>query len=123
VGPYGVTLEGLESIGLEALTPIGETRLIVLDEVGKMESFSARFRSRVEELLAGDVPLLGTVAAHGVGFVKRVRKDTRVTLVRMRVEGRRGLAGEIVRTLSRGGIDPRGESRTGVRPQTDSDKP
>jgi len=123
VGPYGVTLEGLESVGLDALTPAADTGLILLDEVGKMESFSTAFRERVEALLAGDTPVLGTVAGHGVGFVKRVRRDARVTLVRMRVGNRRGMAGEIVRTLARAGIGPHEGSRAGTRPQDGSDRP
>jgi len=104
VGPYGVDLTGLESVGLDALVPREDTGLIVLDEVGKMESFSEAFRERVEALLAGDVPLLATVAVHGVGFVKRVRQDPRITLVRMRREGRAGLVGEIVLRLERAGV-------------------
>jgi len=106
VGPYGVMLEGLESVGLEALKPGAGTGLVVLDEVGKMECFSEPFRERVEELLAGDTPLLATVAVHGVGFVKRVRHDRRVTLLRMRRQARAGTLGEILRRLAAAGIAP-----------------
>lgn len=104
VGPYGVELDGLEAIGLPSLIPEPGTRLIVLDEVGKMEVFSTVFRERVEALLAGDVPLVATVAAHGVGFVKRVRRDTRATLLRMRRETAASLASEILRRMERAGI-------------------
>jgi nucleoside-triphosphatase len=81
VGSYGVEREGLETVGVPSLTPGSETRLVVVDEVGKMESFSEPFREAVERLLAGDTAVLGTVAARGVGFVKRVRKDPRITLL------------------------------------------
>jgi len=108
VGPYGVMLEGLETVGLDALTPGSDTRLVVLDEVGKMECFSTAFRERVEELLAGDTPLLATVALHGVGFVKRVRHDPRGTLVRMRREARAGTAEEVLRRLAAAGISRAG---------------
>jgi len=106
VGPYGVTLAGLETIGLAALTPEADTRLIVLDEVGKMECFSEAFRRRVEELLAGSTPVLATVAVHGVGFVKRVRHDPRVTLIRMRREGRDAVVGDLLRRLAAVGVAP-----------------
>jgi nucleoside-triphosphatase len=99
VGPYTVSLEGLESIGLDALRPRPDTQLIVLDEVGKMECFSAAFRARVEELLAGDTPLLASVASIGVGFVKRVRNDPRIDLLRVRPASRDGMVGEILRRL------------------------
>jgi nucleoside-triphosphatase len=107
VGPYGVSLEGLESVGLESLRPGPTTRLLVLDEVGKMETFSETFCERVLELIEGPTPLLATVAVHGVGFVKRVRQDPRIRLVRMRRRGRDAMVGEILRRLYAAGIRPR----------------
>jgi nucleoside-triphosphatase len=101
VGPYGVELEGLETIGVPALEAGPGTGLVVLDEIGKMESFSDAFRQAVERLLASDTPLLATVAAHGVGFVKRVRRDNRVELVRMSRRSRDSMVGEMLRKLER----------------------
>jgi nucleoside-triphosphatase THEP1 len=106
VGPYGVGLEGLETVGLDSLRPTAQTRLLVLDEVGKMEAFSETFRERVLELLDDPTPLLATVAVHGVGFPKRVRQDPRITLVRMRRRGRDAMVGEILRHLSAASIGP-----------------
>jgi nucleoside-triphosphatase len=104
VGPYGVVLEELESIGVPALVPRSDTRLVILDEIGKMESFSTVFRKRVEELLEDDTALLATVGARGVGFLKRVRRHPRVTLVRMRRETRDLLPDELLRRLERAGV-------------------
>jgi nucleoside-triphosphatase len=104
VGPYGVELQGLEAVGVPALRPSPDTRLVVLDEVGKMESFSVAFRAAVEELLAGTVAVLGTVAVHGVGFVKYVRNDPRVTLVRMTRASREAIVGDLLRRLAAAGI-------------------
>ena len=104
VGPYGVSLEGLESIGLSALVPAADTQLVVVDEVGKMELLSPRFRDRIAELLDANVALLGTVALHGVGFVRRLRNDPRVTLVRMRRHTSSAVAGDVVRRLQAAGI-------------------
>ena len=104
VGPYGIDVEALESVGVPALQPDPGTGLIVLDEVGKMECFSELFRCRVRELLDGDTPLLATVAAHGVGFVKRVRQHPAVELIRMRREARGAMPGEILRRLAARGI-------------------
>jgi nucleoside-triphosphatase len=104
VGPYSVSLEELDAVGVPALTPPPETGLVVLDEVGKMESFSAAFRDAVLSLLAGDVPLLATVAVHGVGFPKKVRHDPRIVLVRMGRENRDAVVGELLRLLADAGI-------------------
>ena len=127
VGPYHVTLDGLESTGIDALTPHPDTQLIVLDEVGKMESFSPAFREKVEELIAGPTPLLATVAVHGVGFVKKVRYDRRITLVRMKRRARAGMLGDVLRRLAAAGIAPEREERKGPPPakgpQSDPSRP
>jgi len=104
VGPYGVVLEGLETIGLECLRPAADTQLVILDEVGKMESFSPAFREAVEAVLGSTVPVLGTVALHGVGFPKRVRQDRRIELVRMRRRARDATVEEVLRRLRGAGI-------------------
>ena len=109
VGPYGVTLEGLETVGVPALCPRVDTRLVVLDEVGKMEAFSAAFREAVTGLLEGSVPVLGTVAVHGVGFVKKVRHDPRITLVRMTRASREAIVGDLLRRLQDAGVTQREE--------------
>ena len=104
VGPYGVITAELDAVGVPTLEPGEGISLVVLDEVGKMESFSQPFRHAVEALLASDVPVLATVASHGVGFPKKVRNDPRVTLVRMRREARDGMVGELLRRLAEVGI-------------------
>jgi nucleoside-triphosphatase len=104
VGPYGVTTAELDAVGVPSIEPGNGIALVILDEVGKMESFSQRFRLAVEALLASDVTVLATVASHGVGFPKKVRNDPRVTLVRMRREAREGMVGEILRRLADAGI-------------------
>jgi nucleoside-triphosphatase len=104
VGPYGVDLKGLEAVGVPALEPSSITRLVVLDEIGKMESFSPAFRAAVERLLAGDVPVLATVAVHGVGFPKHVRHERRAELLRMTRVSRGAVVGDILRRLEARGV-------------------
>jgi nucleoside-triphosphatase len=106
VGPYGVDLRGLETVGLPALEPREDTKLIVLDEIGKMELLSSKFRDRVEALLDGPIPLLATVASTGVGYVRRVRNDPRVTLLKMRRHQSDSMVGDILRTLKDAGVIP-----------------
>ena len=104
LGPYGILLEGLESIGIPSLKPASPDDLIVLDVVSKMESFSEPFQEAVLELLDGPNPVLGSVAPHGVGFVKRIRQHKHVELIRLTRKSRDGMIGEILRKLARDGI-------------------
>ena len=100
VGPYGVDLEGLESIGLDALTPREPGSVVVLDEIGKMECLSEAFKTRVAQLLEDETPLIATVAAVGVGFVKRVRNTAHAKHFTMTRGESEGMAGEIARLVS-----------------------
>ncbi len=69
VGSYSVNVRGFEQLALEELSEPAE--LYVIDEIGKMESFSEPFMSRVEELLRGPVPVLATV---GLKFLPRFKR-------------------------------------------------
>ena len=100
IGPYGVDLDGLETIGLDALTPREPGVVVVLDEIGKMECLSEAFKTRVAQLLEDDTPLIATVAAVGVGFVKRVRNTARAKHFTMTRGESEGMAGEIARVIS-----------------------
>ena len=100
IGPYGVDLAGLESIGLDSLTPREPGVVVVLDEIGKMECLSEAFKTRVAQLLEDDTPLIATVAAVGVGFVKRVRNSARAKHFTMTRGESEGMAGEIARVIS-----------------------
>jgi len=106
VGPYVVELSGLETIGLAALEPRDDTRLVVLDEIGKMEMLSEPFRRRVESLLDSEAAVLASIAVHGVGLVRRLRNDPRVTLVRMRRHTSDAMVGDLIRRLRDAGVAP-----------------
>ncbi len=97
----------METIGLAALEPREDTALVVLDEVGKMELLSEKFRRRVGELLDAEVPVLATIGSRGVGFMKRVRNDPRVTLIRMRRHTSDATVRELLRRLTDAGVLPR----------------
>lgn len=116
VGPYGVDIAALEAHGLPALVPRPETGLVVLDEIGKMESLSVAFRDVVDGLLGSPVPLLATLPARGVGFVKRVRGDSRITLIHMSRDSRHAMAAELLRILGRAGVGgSRSQAQAGDR--------
>jgi nucleoside-triphosphatase len=70
VGKYGVDLTFLEQAGVPAIQQaMHERKLVVVDEIGKMELFSARFRSVVLEAVDGPAPVLGTVMARPTAWV------------------------------------------------------
>ncbi len=62
VGKYHVCLDGLESIGVNAiLDAVATADVVVIDEVGPMELLSVHFHDAVLRALESDKPVLGTI--------------------------------------------------------------
>jgi nucleoside-triphosphatase len=62
VSKYGVDLEAIDEVGAPAIErAMAGAALVVIDEIGKMELFSNRFRQAVLSALESGKPLLGTI--------------------------------------------------------------
>jgi nucleoside-triphosphatase len=62
VGRYGVDLDVIKNIGVNALhRALKEADIIIIDEIGKMELYSKEFQEAVEKALSSSKPLLGTI--------------------------------------------------------------
>ncbi|MCX6650896.1 MAG: NTPase [Methanomassiliicoccales archaeon] len=62
VGKYGIDLEVLQKIGVQALVnAVEKADIIVIDEVGKIEVESEQFRDTVKEALKTEKPMLLTL--------------------------------------------------------------
>jgi len=63
VGRYGVDVQALERVGVAALRQAVQAgKIVVVDEIGKMELFSHAFRDTVMQAIMGPAIVLGTVA-------------------------------------------------------------
>jgi nucleoside-triphosphatase len=78
VGKYGVDVAAFEQLVLPELTRQADVMLI--DEIGKMESFSGQFVGAVRGLLGGPTPVVATVAVSGGGLIAeaKARPDAEV---------------------------------------------
>jgi nucleoside-triphosphatase len=84
VGQYGVGVYTLNRIGVKEIQMcLMEKKLIVIDEVGKMELLSPQFQTVVEKALDADNPVLGTVTLARHPFVQKItaRSDVKITEV------------------------------------------
>jgi nucleoside-triphosphatase len=72
VGKYGVDTPGFEEFlaTLDLLNP--DVELMVIDEIGKMELFSNRFRNLVYDVLNADKQLLATIPLKGNHFIEEI---------------------------------------------------
>lgn len=93
---YGVDTAAFEAF-LESLD-LRNSRvvLVVIDEIGKMELFSSRFRALVHEMLAADQMLLATIALHGDGFIREVKQRPDVHLLEVTPNNRERLVAELL---------------------------
>jgi nucleoside-triphosphatase len=87
VGRYGVDLEAFERIALPSLERRQEDVLLI-DELGKMELASDRFRSVVEGLLEEPVALAATLHVARDPFTDRLRRRPDVKVIRLTAANR-----------------------------------
>lgn len=81
VGSYGVNLKDLEEIGVDSIRKaLRENKVVVIDEIGKMELFSEDFKRQVLHALESKNRVLGTIKLASDEFTDKIkrRNDTRV---------------------------------------------
>ena len=96
VGKYKVDVRRFEAF-LEAIPFLERSvSLIIIDEIGKMECFSDRFRRLVRQVLDSDKVVLATIALKGEGFIESIKKREDVLLVELVESRREALVKEIL---------------------------
>lgn len=81
VSKYGVNLEDLEEIGIKEIEKgLTEECILVVDEIGKMELFSQKFREVILKALDSKNKVLGTIMLAKDPFCDKIkkRKDTKI---------------------------------------------
>lgn len=82
VSKYGVDVDSLERVGVSALEQAAEQcDLVVIDEIGKMELFSARFRESVSRLIGRGKNVLGTIMLSPDPWADRIKHQPQVKLI------------------------------------------
>jgi nucleoside-triphosphatase len=99
VGRYGVDLEAFEEIALPALQAPADG-VVLIDELGKMELASERFRGSVESLLDRPVPLVATIHTARHPFTDRLKGRNDVDVIRLTSRNRDELPDELARRLT-----------------------
>jgi len=99
VGRYTVHVAELDEVAVPQLAPSPHLGLLVVDEIGKMECLSPAFVAAARRALAARVPLLGTVALAGGGFIAEARRSPGVEVIGVSAENRDALPAEIAARL------------------------
>ncbi len=100
VSRYGVDVQALERVGLPVLEEATSgAKLLVVDEIGKMELFSSRFREAVQRALDAGGPVLATIMLSHHPFADALKARHDVRLVHLTPDNRERALGEVVSTL------------------------
>lgn len=101
VGRYGVDIAGFESFldGLDIRNP--RLRLVVIDEIGKMECISDLFGELVRKCLDSTVPFLATIALRGTQPIEGIKARPDVKVISMSHENREERYQEILGEVRR----------------------
>ena len=82
VSKYGVDIENLDKVGVAAIyRAVEESDLIVIDEIGKMELFSTRFKEAVLKALDSKKKVLGTIMFNSHPFADQIKRHPEVKVI------------------------------------------
>lgn len=95
---YGVSLENIASIAVPSILPVPGA-VIILDEIGRMECFSAGFRDAALRALDSDCVVVGTITLGGDRFIGEIKGRTDVELTGVTPENRDTLPMDIVHKI------------------------
>ncbi|MEW6585720.1 MAG: NTPase [Nitrospirota bacterium] len=95
VGKYGVDIEGFDGF-LDSLPVFDPScRLVIIDEIGKMECLSGKFVTMIQQALGSAKPVVATVASVGAGIISDVKMRDDVSLFEVTRNNRDVLPEEI----------------------------
>lgn len=81
-------IEVFDAAGPRILERSAGRGVIIMDELGFLESRSFAFQEAVLKTLDGDIPVLGVIQPRDVPFLNRIRERPDVTLITVNAENR-----------------------------------
>ena len=80
VGRYGVDVIGFESFLRVIPFSLTANKLIMIDEIGKMECYSTKFQHIIRKALDSDKILIATIALKGKGLIAKIKQRSDIKL-------------------------------------------
>jgi len=100
VGKYGLNLDELDRIAVPAMIPSKPNEIVIIDEIGKMECFSPRFRETLIKTLDSANLVVGSIAQKGSPFIEKIRERKEVLLVTVSEKNRNSLPAFLLERIS-----------------------
>lgn len=100
IGQYGVDIRVVDTLAVDSIRrAAADQRIVVIDEIGPMEIFSAAFCRVVMDVLARDVRVLGTIVMRRNPFADGVKALPVVTLIEVTIENRDKIVEHVLNDL------------------------
>jgi nucleoside-triphosphatase THEP1 len=99
IGKYGVNIEDIDSLAVSVIIPVQREQVIVIDEIGKMECFSALFKKTLIQVLDSPNCVIGSIALRGGPFIQGIKNRDDVTVIGITPETLDSLAEQILGSI------------------------
>jgi nucleoside-triphosphatase len=102
VGRYGVDVGAIERVGVSALRQaMQERRIVVVDEIGKMELFCGPFKDVVLQAVGGPCMVIATVMSKPNPWIDALKAQPGVEVWEVMAKNRDKMAEKVVQWLAR----------------------
>jgi nucleoside-triphosphatase len=102
VGRYGVDVNAVEHVGVTAIRrAMQDERIVVIDEIGKMELFCGPFKDAVLQAVGGPRTVIATAMAKPNPWVDGLKAMPQVDMWQVTVENRDGMVQQAIKWLER----------------------
>lgn len=95
---YGVDIHNIEMIAVPSILPEGNI-IIILDEIGKMECFSEKFKEAALKALDSTNIVVGTITLGGDEFIQKIKQRDDIEITEVTLENRDTLPDEIIEKI------------------------
>jgi nucleoside-triphosphatase len=96
LGKYGINLEDLEKFGVETIeNALNDKEIVVIDEIGKMELFSQKFKDIVLKALDSDKRVIGVIHGGALRFLNAIKSRKDVLVFKVNLDNHKELLNKI----------------------------
>ena len=96
VSKCGVSIENIDNIAVPAIIPDNQSQIIILDEIGKMECFSKKFKEAALQALDSNNTVIGTIAISGTEFIRKIKERCDMKIIEATESNRHELSDKIL---------------------------
>ena len=100
VGKYRVNLRDIETIAIPSMIPTRADKIVIIDEIGKMECFSSLFKETLIKVLNLPNWVIGSIAQKGDPFIQSIKDRDDVVLMSITPQNREILVDQIIRRVN-----------------------